>query len=103
MPGKWRFANTHWEYFHVLAGLFVRSSRSGSRCYIELAADPATPSTPIHLGFRLGCTAQLSALDQLHSFGVNHVMIQLKYGQRPVSEVLAELCEWALPQYPALA
>ncbi|POD91501.1 cupin domain-containing protein [Pectobacterium odoriferum] len=29
-PGKWRFANTHWEYFRVLFGVSVITDDDGS-------------------------------------------------------------------------
>jgi hypothetical protein len=34
---------------------------------------------------------------------VNHVIINLKYGQRPVEEVIEELGEYVLPHFPALS
>ncbi|MEZ2721078.1 LLM class oxidoreductase [Paenalcaligenes hominis] len=71
--------------------------------YIDLTADPNVMATPIHLGFRLGRNALIELLQLLRSFGVNHVMLQLKYGQRPAQEVLDELAEFVVPQFPALA
>ena len=70
--------------------------------FIDLTHDPDTAPTPIHQRFRLGRNALLEMLHTLQSFGVNHVMIQLKYGQRPAQEVLDELAEFIVPQFPAL-
>ncbi|CUS36275.1 hypothetical protein COMA2_210061 [Candidatus Nitrospira nitrificans] len=59
--------------------------------YIDLVEDPHATPKPIHLGFRLGRSALLDLLKCLEAKGVNHVILNLKYGSRPASEVLEEL------------
>ena len=67
--------------------------------YIDLQEDKNSKPTPIHLGFKSG-TGYLNAhLKLLESFGVNHVILNLKYGSRPVKDVLNELGEHILPNF----
>jgi hypothetical protein len=70
--------------------------------YIDLADDPNTAASPIHLGFRLGQTVLIDFLRQLEARGVNHVILNLKYGQRPAAEVLEELGADVVPLFPKL-
>ena len=67
--------------------------------YIDLTDDPHTTPTPIHLGFRLGRTVLIELLKKLESHGANHVILNLKYGTRPVSDVLEELGAEVLPLF----
>ena len=68
--------------------------------YIDLADDPHTSPIPIHLGFRLGRTVLIDLLRNLETCGVNHVIFNLKYGQRPAGEVLEELGAGVVPLFP---
>jgi luciferase-type oxidoreductase len=68
--------------------------------YIDLADDPHTSPTPIHLGFRLGRAVLIDLLRKLEICGVNHVILNLKYGQRLASEVLEELGAGVVPMFP---
>lgn len=68
--------------------------------YIDLTDDPATVPTPIHLGFRLGRTVLIDLLRKLETRGANHVILNLKYGQRPAAEVLEELGAHVVPLFP---
>lgn len=70
--------------------------------YIDLTEDPNSVPIPIHLGFRTGRNFVIEFLGALQEAGVNHVIINLKYGQRPVEEVIEELGEYVLPHFPAL-
>jgi luciferase-type oxidoreductase len=70
--------------------------------YVDLTEDPDEMPTPIHLGFRTGRKFLIEFLESLKSIGVNHVILNLKYGQRPASEVIEELGEEVLPYFPAL-
>lgn len=70
--------------------------------YIDLAADPGERPVPIHLGFSLGRDWLLELLQNLREIGVNHVLINLKYGRRPAGEVVEELTEHILPHFPTL-
>lgn len=71
--------------------------------YVDLAEDPYHVPIPIHLGFRTGRVFLIEFLEDLRDAGVNHVIINLKYGQRPVEEVIEELGEFVLPHFPALS
>lgn len=70
--------------------------------YIDLTEDPNHPPVPIHLGFRIGRNPLIEFIQFLKNVGVNHVIINLKYGHRPVEEVIEELGEEVLPHFPAL-
>ncbi|MBD2256104.1 LLM class oxidoreductase [Pseudanabaena sp. FACHB-2040] len=67
--------------------------------YVDLAEDPDSPVMPIHLGYRLGRNRLIDLLQALEVMGVNHVVFNLKYGQRPASEVLEEIGQAVLPHY----
>ena len=69
--------------------------------YVDLAKNPDEPSTPIHLGFRGGRNFLLRFLHALRDTGVNHVILNLKYGKRASDEVLDEIGEEVLPQLAA--
>jgi luciferase-type oxidoreductase len=70
--------------------------------YVDLTEDPNHAPIPIHLGFRIGRNPLIEFLESLKIAGVNHVIINLKYGQRPVEEVIEELGEEVVPHFPAL-
>lgn len=65
--------------------------------YVDLADDPHLPPTPIHLGFRAGRHFLLRFLESLRLVGVNHVILNFKYGSRPASEVLEEIGTEVIP------
>ncbi len=71
--------------------------------YIDLDTHPATPPTPIHLGFRLGRDYLLKLLEALEGIGVDHVILNLKYGRRPAPEVVEELGLHIVPRFGAQA
>jgi luciferase-type oxidoreductase len=66
--------------------------------YIDLASDPEEQPTPLHLGFRGGRNAVLQFLTALRSVGVNHVVLNLKYGRRDAGDVLEEIGMEVLPK-----
>ena len=68
--------------------------------YVDLDANPQLPPTPIHLGFKSGRQFLLRFLEASRGIGVNHVILNLKYGARPADEVLEEI---GLDVLPALA
>jgi luciferase-type oxidoreductase len=68
--------------------------------YIDLVEAADAFPTPIHLGYRLGRNTLLKLLRSLEAIGVNHVILNLKYGSRPASEVLEEIGEEILPHFP---
>ncbi|GGG03071.1 hypothetical protein GCM10010916_20180 [Paenibacillus abyssi] len=45
----------------------------------------------------------IQLLESLPIAGVNHIIFNLKYGRRPVQEVIQELGEEVVPHFPALA
>ncbi|MEA5447360.1 LLM class oxidoreductase [Leptolyngbya sp. CCNP1308] len=69
--------------------------------YVDLVDDPTAAPTPIHLGYRLGRDRLLDLFRHLRDIGVNHVGLNLKYGQRPAAEVLEEIGQEILPHLPA--
>lgn len=71
--------------------------------YIDLANHPDATPEPIHLGFRLGRNRLIELLYALQDIGVNHVVLNLKYGNRPAAEVLEEVGEEVLPRFAAHA
>ncbi len=66
--------------------------------YVDLADDPAEPPRPIHLGFRAGRNFLLTFLNELAGAGVNHVILNLKYGRRAAGDVLEEIGREVLPR-----
>jgi hypothetical protein len=58
--------------------------------YVDLADAPAEPPRPIHLGFRAGRNFMIDFLNELGRAGVNHVILNLKYGRRAAGDVLEE-------------
>jgi luciferase-type oxidoreductase len=66
--------------------------------YVDLTDDPEAAPTPIHLGFRAGREFLLRFLDTLQSIGVNHVILNLKYGARDAGDVLDEIGREVLPR-----
>lgn len=82
----------------VASGEFKPFSQS---LFVDLAFDPDEPPRPIHQGYRLGHKHLIDLLFSLEKIGVNHVMFNLKYGQRPAAEVLEEIAEHVAPYFPA--
>jgi luciferase-type oxidoreductase len=71
--------------------------------YIDLAEDPGLAPEPIHLGWRVGRNALVELISALETSGANHIVLNLKYGRRPADDVLAELIEFVVPEFPARA
>lgn len=70
--------------------------------YIDLTEDPDREPRPIHLGFQLGRNYLIQFLKSLEAIGVNHVMLNLKYGQRDAEDVMEELAAEVLPHFPSI-
>jgi luciferase-type oxidoreductase len=66
--------------------------------YVDLAEDPDESPTPIHLGFRGGRNVLIGFLDALRDIGINHVILNFKYGSRPAAAVLEEIGLEVLPR-----
>ncbi|MGF6691758.1 luciferase-type oxidoreductase [Metapseudomonas resinovorans] len=69
--------------------------------YIDLDASPSAPPSRIHLGFRLGRDYLRALLGTLQEIGVDHVILNLKYGKRPAAEVIEELGMHIVPHFGA--
>ncbi|MEM8927608.1 MAG: LLM class oxidoreductase [Bacteroidota bacterium] len=67
--------------------------------YIDLLEDQKAMPKPIHLGFQSGSDFLISYLKNLESHGVNHVILNLKYGSRPAGRVVEELGEMLIPHF----
>lgn len=65
--------------------------------FIDLSPDPDEPPRPIHLGYRLGRSVLIQLLSTIRAIGVSHVVLNLKYSQRPAADVLEEVGEYVLP------
>jgi luciferase-type oxidoreductase len=66
--------------------------------YIDLTKDPDHPPQPIHLGFRGGRNVLFAFLDALRRGGMNHVILNFKYGARDAGDVLDEIGREVLPR-----
>lgn len=86
----------HWRTFTDQFKPFSQS------LYIDLMEDPNHAPVPIHLGFKIGRKPLIEFLEFLQNVGVNHVIINLKYGHRPVEDVIEELGAEVVPHFPAL-
>jgi luciferase-type oxidoreductase len=72
--------------------------------WIELAEDPYFPRTPLRGGFVLK-TGRLGLIDLLNEWqeaGVNHAVLGIQFSKRPIPEIINELAEEVLPQFPSL-
>lgn len=71
---------------------------------IDLSENPlAAPNpVPIKVGFRSGHKFLIDYLYALQNIGVNHVILGLKTGNRPVEDVIQEIGEYVLPHFPSI-
>lgn len=67
--------------------------------YVDLLENTKAAPKEIHLGFRSGTDYALQHFKMLESLGVNHLIINLKYGSRPAEVVIEELGESILPYF----
>lgn len=69
---------------------------------INLSENPlASPSPiPIKVGFTSGHKFLIDYLYALQDMGINHVILVLKNGDRPMAEVIQELGEYVVPHFP---
>ena len=66
---------------------------------IDLIENDDQSPKNIHLGFKCGQSFLLNHLKLLEKHGVNHVILNLKYGSRPVEKVLEDLSKNILPHF----
>lgn len=67
--------------------------------YVDLTKDSNSSPSPIHLGLKLGTKPLLEYLKLLELYGVNHVILNLKYGSRPASDVIEEIGATIIPHF----
>lgn len=67
--------------------------------YVDITKDSTVKPTPIHLGFKSGTDYLKAHLKLLESYGVNHVILNLKYGSRPAEEMIDEIGEKIIPNF----
>jgi len=67
--------------------------------YIDLLANSDAKARPIHLGFQSGSKYLVDHLKILEKYGVNHVIINLKYSTRDANYILDDLAEYVLPHF----
>lgn len=69
--------------------------------YVDLTDAADTGPTPIHLGWRLGRNALLDLFEAYRAIGVEHILLNLKYSQRPAADVVEEIGRDILPHFSA--
>ncbi len=67
--------------------------------YVDITKDSKAHPTPLHLGFKSGTDYLISFLKRLESYGVHHVILNLKYGSRPAEELIEVIGEEVLPHF----
>lgn len=65
--------------------------------YVDISRHSKAQPSPIHLGFKSGTEYLLRHLKLLEAYGVNHVILNLKYGSRPAREIIEEIGASVLP------
>jgi len=89
-----------WQQAVIAAGYDWRPFSQS--LYIDLVDNPDAAAQPIHLGYRVGRNGLISHLEALQDIGVNHVLFNVKFSSRSITDVLLELGEFVIPQFPAL-
>lgn len=69
---------------------------------IDLSENPSEEPIFMHGGFRSGHKYLNEFLTTLREIGVNNVILNTKNSQRPADEVIQELAEEVVPDFPAL-
>lgn len=67
--------------------------------YVDVTKDSKIKPKPIHLGFKSGTEYLNTHLKLLESYGVNHVILNLKYGSRSALEMIEEIGEHVIPSF----
>jgi luciferase-type oxidoreductase len=87
----------HRAVTEVTPGMFKPFAQS---LYVDVVEQATAAPRPIHLGYRLGVVALRDLLHRLEDVGVNHVVLNLKYGSRPAEVVLTDLERHVLEAFP---
>jgi len=67
--------------------------------YVDIAADPDAPPSPIHLGLRLGINTLREYLETRRSIGVNHVALNLRFNRANTESTLTSLADELFPSF----
>lgn len=67
---------------------------------LDLAEDPNEEVSEIHLGIRCGRNTLIEKLSRFEAMGVDQTLFGFRHSQRPVTEVMQELEDYVLPQFP---
>jgi luciferase-type oxidoreductase len=65
--------------------------------YVDIAEDVNQGPSPIHLGFKSGTKYLIDFLKLIESLGVNHVILNLKFGSRSAEDMIKEIGENVMP------
>lgn len=71
--------------------------------YVDLLEDPKAEPKQIQLGFQTGSAFLIEFLKTSEAIGVNHVMLNLKFGGRPAEDVIQQLGEEVVPLFPSFS
>ncbi|KER68492.1 luciferase [Burkholderia cepacia] len=69
--------------------------------YLDLSDDPDVPFQRIPGGFRAGRNGLRAYLTAAREAGVSHVALNPKVSRQPYDEILDELAEYVLPDFPS--
>jgi hypothetical protein len=65
--------------------------------YVDIAEDVNQGPSPIHLGFKSGTKYLIDFLKLIESLGVNHVILNLKFGSRSAEDMIEEIGQNVMP------
>lgn len=69
--------------------------------FFDLSPNPDTPFQRMPGGFRAGRNGLLAYLDRARASGVSHIALNPKVSRQPYAEILEELAEYVLPEFPS--
>ncbi|MGK0569562.1 LLM class oxidoreductase [Bordetella bronchiseptica] len=69
--------------------------------YLDLSANPDEPFQRIPGGFRAGRNGLRAYLELARAAGVAHVALNPKVSRQPYAEILDELAQYVLPEFPS--
>ncbi|MFF9670320.1 LLM class oxidoreductase [Streptomyces eurythermus] len=95
-PAEMRPVADHW---HALCGP-GRPRPLLTTMLVDLADDPDASAQPFRFGARLGRHALVDYLKGLEKTRVAHVALNFRKSRRPVDDVLTEIAEHVLPEFP---
>ncbi|MEU0809713.1 LLM class oxidoreductase [Streptomyces sp. NPDC005970] len=68
--------------------------------YLDLADSPTASPRPLHQGLSIGREPLREILHAWQGIGIDQLMINFKHSRRPVTEVIDELAQYVLPDFP---